>query len=155
MIQRAGRIIMIQGGVAGHDRQGRYYQSQQFGQLRDINRNPSRLVFGESARLRLGPDPCKALWPAASPPHKQAGHMTAPDQCCSSVRKFLPRRMGYRFVQFRQMRAGPRRISLECESRWVQRCRIRLMTDHGTPRRPLSPQERTQSRHRAMSATCQ
>jgi hypothetical protein len=26
---------------------GRHYQSQQFGQLRDINRNPSRLVFGE------------------------------------------------------------------------------------------------------------
>ena len=25
-------------------------------------------------------------------PHKQAGHMTAPDQCCSNVRKFLPRR---------------------------------------------------------------
>src|SRR5215813_10438606 len=25
-------------------------------------------------------------------PRKQAGHMTAPDQCCSSVRKFLPRR---------------------------------------------------------------
>ena len=24
-------------------------------------------------------------------PHKQAGHMTAPDQCCSNVRKFLPR----------------------------------------------------------------
>ncbi|MGA8322250.1 MAG: hypothetical protein WB774_15890, partial [Xanthobacteraceae bacterium] len=23
---------------------------------------------------------------------KQAGHMTAPDQCCSNVRKFLPRR---------------------------------------------------------------
>jgi hypothetical protein len=38
----------------------------------------------------LGPDPRKALWPAASPPHKQAGHMTAPDQCCSNVRKFLP-----------------------------------------------------------------
>src|SRR5262249_49283049 len=31
----------------------------------------------------LGPDPRRALWPAASPPHKQAGHMTAPDQCCS------------------------------------------------------------------------
>jgi hypothetical protein len=28
---------MIQGGVAGHDRLGSYYQSQQFGQLRDIN----------------------------------------------------------------------------------------------------------------------
>src|SRR5262249_41614805 len=40
----------------------------------------------------LGPDPRIALWPAASPPHKQAGHMTAPDQCCSCVRKFLPRR---------------------------------------------------------------
>jgi len=38
--------------------------------------------------LSIGP----ALWPAALPPHKQAGHMTAPDQCCSSVRKFLPRR---------------------------------------------------------------
>jgi hypothetical protein len=25
-------------------------------------------------------------------PHQQAGHVTAPDQCCRSVRKFLPRR---------------------------------------------------------------
>jgi hypothetical protein len=25
-------------------------------------------------------------------PHKQAAHMTAPDQCCSNVRKFLPKR---------------------------------------------------------------
>jgi hypothetical protein len=28
----------------------------------------------------------------AVPPHKQARHMTAPDQCCSYIRKFLPRR---------------------------------------------------------------
>jgi hypothetical protein len=26
----------------------------------------------------LGPDPRKAFWPAASPPHKQAGHVQAP-----------------------------------------------------------------------------
>ena len=26
------------------------------------------------------------------PPHQQAGHVTASDQCCSYVRKFLPRR---------------------------------------------------------------
>src|SRR6516162_3471543 len=45
-----------------------------------------------NACFRLGPDPRIALWPAASPPHKQAGHMTAPDQCCGSVRKYLPRR---------------------------------------------------------------
>ena len=45
-----------------------------------------------NACFRLGPDPRRALWPAASPPHKQAGHMTAPDQCCKNVRKFLPRR---------------------------------------------------------------
>ena len=25
-------------------------------------------------------------------PHKQAGHVTAPDQCCSDIREFLPRR---------------------------------------------------------------
>ena len=30
--------------------------------------------------------------PAARPPHQQAGHVTAPDQCCIYVRKFLPRR---------------------------------------------------------------
>jgi hypothetical protein len=36
-----------------------------------------------NACFRLGPDPRIALWPAASPPHKQAAHMTAPDQCCS------------------------------------------------------------------------
>ena len=48
-----------------------------------------------NACFRLGPDPRRALWPAASPPHKQAGHMTAPDQCCSYVRKFLPRRQWY------------------------------------------------------------
>src|SRR6516162_10357437 len=28
-------------------------------------------------------------------PHKQAGHVTAPDQCCRDVRKFLPRRRPY------------------------------------------------------------
>src|SRR6516165_781603 len=37
-----------------------------------------------NACFRLGPDPRRALWPAASRPHKQAGHMTAPDQCCSN-----------------------------------------------------------------------
>jgi len=31
----------------------------------------------------VGPEPRRALSPAASRPHKQAGHMTAPDQCCS------------------------------------------------------------------------
>src|SRR6516165_8246058 len=45
-----------------------------------------------NACFRLGPDPRRALWPAASPPRKQAGHMTAPDQCCTNGRKFLPRR---------------------------------------------------------------
>src|SRR5215470_12130296 len=37
-----------------------------------------------NACFRLGPDPRIALWPAASLPHKQAGHMTASDQCCSN-----------------------------------------------------------------------
>src|SRR6516165_10092105 len=45
-----------------------------------------------NACFRLGPDPHRALWPAAHPPHQQAGHVTAPDQCCRDVRKFLPRR---------------------------------------------------------------
>ena len=40
----------------------------------------------------MGSDPRRALGPAAHPPHQQAGHVTAPDQCCRSVRKFLPRR---------------------------------------------------------------
>jgi hypothetical protein len=43
-------------------------------------------------RLRLGLDPRRASGPAAHPPHQQAGYMTAPDQCCRIVRKFLPRR---------------------------------------------------------------
>jgi hypothetical protein len=25
-------------------------------------------------------------------PHQQAGHVTAPDQCCKNVKKFLPGR---------------------------------------------------------------
>src|SRR5262249_24664230 len=33
--------------------------------------------------------------------HKQAAHMTAPDQCCSSVRKFLPRRRRPHMTQSR------------------------------------------------------
>jgi hypothetical protein len=39
-------------------------------------------------------DPIRAKHYGQRPhrPHKQAGHMTAPDQCCSNVRKFLPRR---------------------------------------------------------------
>jgi hypothetical protein len=41
-----------------------------------------------NACLRLGPDPRRALEPAAHPPHQQAGRVTAPDQCCSHVRKF-------------------------------------------------------------------
>ena len=62
-----------------------------------------------NACFRLGPDPRRALWPAASRPHKQAGHMTAPDQCCSYVRKFVPRRRphmtqsGSRAAQFAVM----------------------------------------------------
>src|SRR5262249_47079099 len=45
-----------------------------------------------NAPYRLGPNPRRALGPAAHPPHQQAGHVTAPDQCCSNVKKFLPRR---------------------------------------------------------------
>src|SRR6516162_7982043 len=41
-----------------------------------------------NACFRLEPDPRRALWPAASRPHKQAGHMTAPDQCCSNSESF-------------------------------------------------------------------
>jgi hypothetical protein len=53
---------------------------------------PVWVSASSNACFRLGPDPRRALWPAASPSHKQAGHMTAPDQCCKNVRKFLPRR---------------------------------------------------------------
>ena len=31
-----------------------------------------------------GPDPRRALGPAAHLPHQQAGHVTAPDQCCKT-----------------------------------------------------------------------
>ena len=53
---------------------------------------PVWVVASLNACLRLGPDPRRALGPAAIQPHQQAGHMTAPDQSCSNVRKFLPRR---------------------------------------------------------------
>src|SRR5205085_6856703 len=53
---------------------------------------PAWVSASLNACLRLGPDPRRALGPAAHPPHQQAGHVTAPDQCCSYVRKFLPRR---------------------------------------------------------------
>lgn len=43
----------------------------------------------QSACLRLGPDPRRALGPAATSA-AQAGHVTAPDQCCSKVKKSLP-----------------------------------------------------------------
>jgi hypothetical protein len=42
-----------------------------------------------SARFRLGPDPRRALGPAVTRPHQQAGHVTAPDQCCNNVKKAL------------------------------------------------------------------
>ena len=61
-----------------------------------------------NACFRLGPDPRRALWPAASPSHKQAGHMTAPDQCCKNVRKFLPRRRRPHMTQ--SGHAQPRRL---------------------------------------------
>src|SRR5436190_15435429 len=48
-----------------------------------------------NACFRLGPDPRIALWPAASPPHKQAGHMTAPDQCCSNSESSCQGGRGY------------------------------------------------------------
>ena len=33
------------------------------------------------------------FWPVTHPPpHQQAAHVTAPDQCCCNARKFLPRR---------------------------------------------------------------
>ena len=51
---------------------------------------PARVIALPSACERLGPNPRRALGPAAIPPHQQAGHVTAPDQCCSNVRKFLP-----------------------------------------------------------------
>jgi pimeloyl-ACP methyl ester carboxylesterase len=36
------------------------------------------------------PPAAKSIGPVV--PHQQAGHVTAPDQCCSYIRKFLPRR---------------------------------------------------------------
>src|SRR6516165_3140675 len=63
-------------------------------QIRSIRGSgePAWVIASLNACLRLGPDPRRALRPAAHPPHQQAGHVTAPDQCCRSVRKFLPRR---------------------------------------------------------------
>jgi hypothetical protein len=43
---------------------------------------------GEPVWVSLGPDPRRALGPAANP----AAHMTAPDQCCSNVLKVLAKR---------------------------------------------------------------
>jgi hypothetical protein len=55
-------------------------------QIRSIRGSgePAWVNASLNACFRLGPDPRRALWPAASRPHKQAGHMTAPDQCCSN-----------------------------------------------------------------------
>src|SRR5262249_4207898 len=70
---------------------------------------PAWVIASLNACLRLGPDPRRALWPAASSAaqtgrthdrtrpmlqmrQKVLEHMTAPDQCCRCVRKFLPRR---------------------------------------------------------------
>src|SRR5262245_14487977 len=67
---------------------------------------PVWVSASSNACFRLGPDPRRALWPAASPPHKQAGHMTAPDQCCKNVRKFLPRRRRPHMTQSEHERAA-------------------------------------------------
>ena len=53
---------------------------------------PAWVIASLNASYRLGPNPRRALGPAAHPPHQQAGHVTAPDQCCRYVRKFLPGR---------------------------------------------------------------
>src|SRR5215831_19677315 len=50
---------------------------------------PAWVNASSNACFRLGPDPRRALGPAATAPHQQAGHMTAPDQCCSNVKKLL------------------------------------------------------------------
>src|SRR3954454_25392069 len=48
-------------------------------------------LASQSACERLGPDPRRALGPAATHlPHQQAGRETAPDQCCTNVRMSLP-----------------------------------------------------------------
>ena len=54
------------------------------------SREPAWVIAPQSACKRLGLDPRRALGPAAIAPHQQAGHVTAPDQCCRNVRKFLP-----------------------------------------------------------------
>ena len=63
---------------------------------------PVWVVACSNARDGLGPDPRTALRPAAHPPRQQAGHVTAPDQCCSNVKKFLPGRRPH------VTRSGPR-----------------------------------------------
>src|SRR5215510_10172013 len=50
---------------------------------------PAWVNASSNACFRLGPDPRRALGPAAAAPHQQAGHMTAPDQCCINVKKLL------------------------------------------------------------------
>src|SRR6516165_10567976 len=50
---------------------------------------PARVNASSNARFGLGPDPRRALGPAAIRAHQQAGHMTAPDQCCINVKKLL------------------------------------------------------------------
>ena len=55
---------------------------------------PARVIALSNARDGLGPDPRRALGPAAirAGVQEQAGHVTAPDQCCRNVKKFLPGR---------------------------------------------------------------
>jgi hypothetical protein len=65
---------------------------------------PARVIASFNACLRLGPVRAEHYGERPHRPHKQAGHMTAPDQCCRNVRKLLPGRRPHMTQSGRQRR---------------------------------------------------
>jgi hypothetical protein len=79
---------------------------------------PAWVIASSNACDGLGPDPRRALGPAAIRAAQQAGHMTAPDQCCINVKKLLSIR---RRPHMTRSAISPR---LATRTQRIRRCRL-------------------------------
>jgi hypothetical protein len=71
---------------------------------------PAWAIASSNACEGLGSDPRRALGPSV--PHQQAGHMTAPDQCCINVGKLLSTRRRPHMTQWGILPQDPHRQPL-------------------------------------------
>ena len=90
---------------------------------------PAWVIASLNACLRLGPDPCSALWPAATSVAQTGRTRDRTRPMLQSVRKFLPRRRPH-VTQSGHCRTGPSPLPvcpldplrLPCPISWVRQC---------------------------------